>query len=146
MKILIIRYVGVLLVALLMSLVSCTEEPLLQNTEITVNETSLDLTVVTWAKGPYSIINEPYSSKLIGAMDSLVIEEYWPTEERATLTDIDSVWYVFSDEKQLSFSHDYGFLPDSRNPLWLREQNIARTSLPFYFRHVITEEDYLRAE
>ncbi|MFT7276384.1 MAG: hypothetical protein ACI8RL_002184, partial [Cyclobacteriaceae bacterium] len=76
MKILIIRYVGVLLVALLMSLVSCTEEPLLQNTEITVNETSLDLTVITWVGQGFST-KEPYSSVLIESMDSLVVEDYF---------------------------------------------------------------------
>ncbi|MFT6135597.1 MAG: hypothetical protein ACJAZM_002094 [Cyclobacteriaceae bacterium] len=146
MKILIIRYVGVLLVALLMSLVSCTEEPLLQNTEITVNETSLDLTVITWVGQGFST-KEPYSSVLIESMDSLVVEDYFQGRPRnGSLTGIDSVWFVFADEKKLSFSHDYGLMPDNRNPLWLRDEELTGTSNPFFFRHVITEEDYLRAE
>jgi hypothetical protein len=130
----------------MMTLVSCTEDLEVQNTEIIVNQTSLDLTVVTWVAQGRST-TEPYSSVLIESMDSLVVEDYFqgrPSD--GSLTGIDSVWFVFADEKKLSFSHDYGLIPDNRNPLWLRDEELSGTSNPFFFRHVITEEDYLKAE
>ncbi|MFT5955432.1 MAG: hypothetical protein ACI8QD_002284 [Cyclobacteriaceae bacterium] len=142
----IIKYVGLLFMAPMMTLISCTEDLEVQNIEIIVNQTSLDLTVITWVGQGFST-KEPYSSVLIESMDSLVVEDYFQGRPRnGSLTGIDSVWFVFADEKKLSFSHDYGLMPDNRNPLWLRDEELTGTSNPFFFRHVITEEDYLRAE
>jgi hypothetical protein len=139
-----LRYSAVLYALSFLLIVACNDESEILNTEIYVNNSSVDVEMSAWALNSTDRTT-PAKNWILAAGDSLFIEQTGAgVQEQGTLIGMDSVILDFGQGNVLTYiDEDLGHA--DRNPILLSIEENRSKSMPFTFRYVITEADYIRS-